>query len=131
VSDITPNDPPIVDYDLFESQELDSVNVEPLPLSIIKEKPHSFYEGYLSYYHRYITLPLAMAPLSGANHDMDVEVELDFYEGGLSNGAFPKIIMYMDSALRKFFMLKKDLTAESLRWFLPLQEFEFGVCDKG
>ena len=54
---------------------------------------------------------------------MNVELDFDFYEGGLSDGARPKIAVYMDHTLWKFFMLKKDLNLESLRWFLLLQEF--------
>jgi len=61
---------------------------------------------------------------------MNVEREFDFYKGGPSDGAHPKIVVYIDHTLWKFFMLKKDLNLESLRWFLLLQEFEFEVFEK-
>jgi len=63
---------------------------------------------------------LFVPPLSGVEHDMDMEIEFDFCEGGPSDGAHPKISVYMDLAAWQFFMLKKDLHPESLRWFLLL-----------
>ena len=88
----SPNDPPIVDCDLFKGQEFDSLNVEPLPLSIVKDKSYSFGEDYLSYCCRFTTLLLSMPPLSGIKRDMDVDLDFDFYKGGSSNGACPKSI---------------------------------------
>jgi len=55
---------------------------------------------------------------------------LIFVRGRSSNGARPKIIVYMDHALWKFFMLKNELNRKSLRWLLLLQEFEFEVFDQ-
>jgi len=62
---ITPNDPPIINRDLFEGHGLDSVKVKPLPLSIVKDEPYTVDEGYLSYCCRFLTLMLSMPPLSG------------------------------------------------------------------
>ena len=97
--DVCPNDPPSFDYDLFEGHELDSVKVEPLPPNNIKDEPYAIDEGYLSVCCRFMTLILSMPPLNGVENDFDMDVEFDFYQGELSNGAHPIIIVFMDPAL--------------------------------
>jgi len=85
----SPNDPPIVDCDLFKGQGLDSMNVEPLPLSIVRDKPYAIDEGYLSYCYKFMILMLSMPPLSGVERNLD-----------------------MDCALWNILMLKKDLKSQ-------------------
>jgi len=79
--DMTPHDPTIVDYILFEGQGLDSVKVDTLPLSIVKDEPHTVDGGYLGYCCRFMTLLLSMPPLGGVEHDFDMEIDIDFCEG--------------------------------------------------
>ena len=74
---------------------------------------------------------LSIPPLSGVGHGIDMDIEFDFCKDGSSNVAGPTIIVYMDHALWKFLMMKKDLNPESLRWYLLLREFDFEVRDKG
>ena len=127
----SPNDPPIVVCDLSKGQGLDSMKVKPLPLSIIKDEPDAVNEDYLSYCCIFVTLMLFMPPMSGIERKLDMEVEFDFWEGGPSDRARPNIVVQMDRIIWKFFILKKNLNPESLRWFLLLQEFEFEVFEKG
>ena len=61
--------------------------------------------------------------------DMDVDIEIAF-EGGKSDGAHPRISLFMNP-LMLFFMWKKDLNPKSLRWYLLLQQFDFEVHNKG
>jgi len=61
-----------------------------------------------------------MPPMSGVECDMDVKIEIVF-EGGPFDGAHPRIIVFIDPTSWKYFMLKKDLDPESLRWCLLLQ----------
>ena len=75
------------------------MKVDLLLPSIVKDEPYAMDEGYLSYCYRFTTLMLSMSPLSGVEHNLDIEVEFDFFEGGLSNGTCTKIIIYMDRAL--------------------------------
>ena len=89
------------------------MKVEPLPISIVKDEPDAVNENYLSYCCRFVTLMLFMPPMSGIESDM--EVEFDFCASGRSDGVHPKIVMYMDRVVWKFFMLKKDLNPKSLR----------------
>jgi len=79
----------------------------------------------------FVNLILFIPPLNGIQKEFDVDIEFDFKEVGLSEGALPKFVLYIDRALWKFFLLNKDLNLESLRWYLLLQEFEFEVHDKG
>jgi len=78
-----------------------------------------------------MTLLLFSPALSGVECNMDMKIEFEFREGAPSDAACAKIIVYMDPAAWQFFMLKKDLHSESLRWFLLLQEFEFEASEKG
>jgi len=71
-----------------------------------------------------------MPPISGGEHELNLDVVIEF-EGGPSDGVHLRMILYMDNAIWKFFMLKKDLNPKSLRWFLLLQEYGFKVHDKG
>ena len=71
-----------------------------------------------------------MPPMSGVECDMDVKIAIAF-EGGLCDGAHPRIILFMYPTLWKYFMLKKDVNPKSLRWYLLLQQFDFEVHDKG
>jgi len=66
-----------------------------------------------------VTLMLSMPPTSGIECDMDVDIEIAI-EGGPCNGARPRSILFMDLTLWKYFMLKKDLNLESLRWYVLL-----------
>jgi len=43
--DMTQNDTPSFDYDLFKGQGLDSVQVAPFPSSIVKVEPYAIDEG--------------------------------------------------------------------------------------
>ena len=72
-----------------------------------------------------------MPPLNGIEYEFDMDVEFVFCESGSSDGALPTIIVLMNLALWKFFMLKNDLSSESLRWSFVLQEFHFEGHDKG
>jgi len=52
----------------FKGEGFDHVKVnlvEHLPPSIVKDKPHTFDEGYLSRLYRFVQLVFSMAPLSG------------------------------------------------------------------
>jgi len=122
------NDLPSFDYDLFKGQELDSVKVEP---NIIKDEPCAVYEGYLTDCCGFLTQILSMPPLNGVENELDMDVEFDFCESRPSDGDRPTITVFMNPAVWKFFMVKKDLKPKSLRWYLLLQEFEFEVFDKG
>jgi len=64
--------------------------------------------------------------MSGVECDMDMEIEIAF-EGGLYHGAHTGIILFMDPTIWKYFILKKDLNPESLRWYLLLQQIDFEV----
>jgi len=70
-----------------------------------------------------------MPPMSGGEHQLDVLVETEF-EDVPSDGANPRMIMFMDPKLWTLLILKKDLNSEPLRWFLLRKQFEFEVCDK-
>ena len=59
-----------------------------------------------------------------------MELEFLFCEGCPSDGARHKMIVYIDHAIWKFFMLSNDLHPLYLKWFLLLQEFEFGIHDE-
>ena len=76
------------------------MNVKPLPLSIVKDKPYSFGEGYLSYCCIFLCLLLSKPPLSRVKHDIDAELNFDFCEGGPFDGARLKIFVYMDCLFR-------------------------------
>jgi len=91
-----------------------------MPHSVVKGKPCTVDEGYLSDLCRFMILMMFMLPMSGVECNMDVEIEIEF-EGGPSDGADLRIILLMDPTLWKYFMLRKDLNPESLRWYLLLQ----------
>ena len=78
-----------------------------------------------------MTSLLSMPRLSGVRHDIGVDLDFGFFEGGLFDGARLKIIIYVDHALFEVFHAKERPQPESLRWFPLLQKFEFEVCDKG
>jgi len=59
------------------------------------------------------------ASIECGEHELDMDVEIQF-EGGPFDGAHLRLIVYMDNGIWEFFMLKKDLNLESLRWFLLL-----------
>jgi len=113
---------------LFEGYGLDGVMVNSLPPSIIKDDPHAVDEGYLSNLCRFVSLMMSMPPMDGIGCDVDMEFDVVF-GGGPSDGAHPRISVFIDPALWKYFMLKKDLNPKSLRWYLLLQQFNFEVCD--
>jgi len=96
---ICPNGPSSFGYDLYEDQGLDSMKVGPLPPSIIKDEPYDIDEVYLSDCYKFVTLILYMPPLNGVENEFDMDVEFDFCEGGLSNGARPTIIMFFGNSL--------------------------------
>jgi len=115
--EITQNDPSSLNSVLFEGQRLDNVKVKSMSPSIVKGEPYTIDKGYLSDLCRFVTLMMFMPPMSGVKCDMDVKIDIAF-EGGLSDGAHPRIILLMDPVLWKYFMLKKDLNPESLKWYL-------------
>jgi len=127
---MTQNYPSRLNYTLFEGQELDHVKVESMPSSIIKDEPYAVDEGYLSELCRFMTLMISMPPISVIGSDMDVDFGIAF-KSRLSDGTHRRIIVLMDPVLWKYFILKKDLNQESLRWYLLLQRFDFEVHDKG
>jgi len=73
---------------------------------------------------------MSMRLMSGVERDMDVDIEIAF-KGGPSNGTRPRITLFIDHTLWKYFMLKKDLHARSLRRHLLLQHFDFEIRNKG
>jgi len=129
VIDISSNDSSSFHYTLFECYGLHRITVDSLTLSIVEDEPYVIDGGYLSDWCRFTIILTCMPPRSGGDElDMDVEIK---FEARPSDGAHPRMIVYMDNALWRFFMLMKDPNPESLRWFLLLQEFEFEVCHKG
>jgi len=103
---VSTNDPPNFDYALFEGQGLDSVKLRPLPPGIINHEPYIVDKGYLSDCCRFVILMLSMPPLNGVENEFDyfdMEIEFNYCESGLSNGASPTIIVFMDLAIWKFF----------------------------
>ena len=107
--DITPNDPSNFDYALFESYGPNGAMVESLLPSIIEDEPYAVDEGYLSDCCRFITLLMSMPPISGGVYELDVNFELKF---GPSNGASPRMVVFLDLKLWKTFILKRDLKLE-------------------
>jgi len=130
ILDMSSSDPSHFDCTLFKGYGLDGVTMDFFPSSIVEDEPYAIDETYLSFCYRFTILLMSMPSMSGGEHELDVDVEIDF-EGGPSDGAHHRIIMLMDPELWKFFILKKDLNPESLMWFLLLQQFEFEVRDKG
>ena len=78
-----------------------------------------------------MTLIVSMTPLNEVENEFDMKVEFDFCEGWSSHSTHSIIIVFMDLALGKIFMLEKVLDHESWRRYLLLQEFDFEVLDKG
>ena len=74
-------------------RDFDSVKVEPLSLSIVKDEAYGIDESYLSYYCRFMTLMLPMPPLSGVKCDLDMVVEVDFCACAMPDGALFKLIV--------------------------------------
>ena len=72
--------------------------MDSFPLNLVKANPCAVDEGYLSARCKFTILMLSMLLMSGVKHDLDMEVNFDFCEGGPSKGARPKIIIYMDCA---------------------------------
>jgi len=60
-----------------------------------------------------------MPSMSRGAHELHVEVGIEF-QGGPSDGAHPRLIVFVDPELWNYFMPKKDLNPESLRWYLLL-----------
>ena len=83
--------------------------MDPLPRSLVKDEPCAIDEDYLSAYYTSMILMLSMPPLGRVEDDIDTEIKINCCNAGPFNGACPGIIVYMDRALWKFFMLKKDL----------------------
>jgi len=128
--DMTLNDSSSFDCTLFEGSGLDGVTVDSFSASIVENKPYAVDEGYLSNLCRFVTLMMSMPPMDDLGCDVDVEFDMVF-EGRPSDGAHHRIVVFMDPTLWKYFMLKKHLKSQSLRWFLLLQQFNFEVRDKG
>jgi len=82
--------------------------MESLPPSIVENKHYAVGEGCLSNLCRFVTLMMSIPPIDGVGCNVDVEFDVAF-EAGPSDGAHPRIIVFMDHALWKYFMLKKDL----------------------
>ena len=59
---------------------------------------------------------MSMPPMDDIEYDVDVDID-DLFEGEPSDGAHPRIIVFMDPTLWRHFMLKNDLNPETLRWF--------------
>ena len=106
------------------------MKVEYLPPSIVKGEPYAIDEGYFSDLCRFVTLMMSMPPMSGAENDIYIDIEIVF-EGELSDGGRPRIILFLNPVLRQYFILKKDVHPESSRCYLLLQQFDFEVHDKG
>ena len=123
---MTLNDPSSFDCTLFEGSGFDGLTVDSLPPNIVENEPYIVNEGYLNNLCRFVTLMMSMTAMDGIGCDVDV-----VFEGGPSDGAHPRIVVFMDLSLWKYYMLKKDLNPESLRWFLLLQQFNFEVHEKG
>jgi len=117
--DMTLHDPSSFGCTVFKGPRLDGVMVDSLPLSIAENKPYAVDEGCLRNLCRFVTLMMYMPPMDSIGCDVDVEFDVVF-ESGSSDGAHPRIGVFMDPSLWKYFMLKKDLNPESLRWFLLL-----------
>ena len=118
--DMTLNDPSSFDCSLFEGSGLNGITRDSLPPSIVENEPYAVDEGCLSNLCRFVTLMMFMPPMDGIGCDVDVEFDVVF-ESGPSDGVHPRIVVFMDPALWKYFMMKKDLNPESLRRFLLLQ----------
>jgi len=67
---------------------------------------------------------MSTPPKDGIACDVDVKFDVVF-EGRPSDGAHPRIVVFIDPTLWKYYMQKMDLNPESLRWFLLLQQFNF------
>ena len=106
--DMTLNDPSSFDSTLFDGSRLDGVTVDSLPPSIVEHEPYAVDEGCLSNLCKFMTLVMSMPPMDGIGCHVDVEFDV-VCEGGPSDGAHPRIVVFMDPALWKFYMLKKDL----------------------
>jgi len=65
---------------------------------------------------------------SGGVLEVDEDFEFNF---GPYDGDGPKMYVFLDLALWRTLMFKKDSNPELLRWFLLLPLFEFEVHDKG
>ena len=64
-----------------------------MPCSIIKDKPYTVDEGYLSAYCRFITLWMSIPPMSGGVPKLDLDFRLEF---GLVDGDGPRMIVLLD-----------------------------------
>ena len=95
------------------------MKVESMLPSIVKGTLYAVDKSYLSDLCRLMTLMMSIPPMNGTECDMDVKIKIAF-KGGESDGAHPKIILFMDPTLRQYFMLKNDLNPEPLRWYFLL-----------
>jgi len=102
LTDMTQNDPSSLNCALFKGYGLNSATIECLSPSIVEDDPYVVDEGYLSDYHRFLTLLMSMPPMSGGEHELDMEVGIEF-EVGPSNGANPRMIVFMDPKLWTYF----------------------------
>jgi len=106
--DMTLNDPFSFDCTLFEGSGLDDVTVDSLPPTIVENEPYAIDQGCLSILCRFMTLMMSIPPVDGIGCDVDVEFDVVF-EGRSSDGAHHRIVVFMDPALWKYYMQKKDL----------------------
>jgi len=113
---MTRNDLFSFDCTLFEGFGHNGVTVDSLPPNIVENEPYVVDEGCLSNLCRFMTLMMFMPPMDDIRCDFDV-----VFEGGSFSGAHPRIVVFVDPALWKYYMQKKDLNPEFLRWFLLLQ----------
>jgi len=84
------------------------VKVNSLPPKIINNERYAIDKGYLTDLCKFMTLMMYIPRMDGVECDVDVDTDVVF-EGGPSDGAHPRIIVFMGLALWKYFMLKKDL----------------------
>ena len=83
---------------------------------------------YVSDCFKFVTLMMSMPPISGGVDELDLDFELEL---GKFDGDGPRMIVLLDSSLRRSLMFKKDLNPEILRWVLLIYQFDFEVRDKG
>jgi len=83
-----------------------------VPPRVTKDKPYATNEVSMSYYCRFAQMLLFLPPIDDIEYDFDLGVE---FGSGLSNGVHYKLVLYMNRAIWRYLMMKKDLHPELLR----------------
>ena len=111
------------DYVSFDGQRFDSDKsdeVEHLPPSMVKDELYAFDEGYLSDCYWFAQVLLCLPPLGDVGFNLDMSVEFGRYDGGPSDHAHHKMIVYANHTTWMYSILNKEFGKNlSLKFINP------------